>query len=92
MNKVTTKAAETDFGSLRDNNLDTYAANIFYHILLIAKECIPNKVVTINLLGPPWLTTQIKRFIKNMTMTFKNTQTHQLAWSSSNALKTKQFP
>ena len=66
-----TKALETDWNSLRDNNLDTYAANISNHILLIAKECIPNKVVTIKPSDPPWLTTHIKRFIRKRKRAYR---------------------
>ena len=57
------KAAETDWSALRDANLDTYAINITTRLLSIVKNCIPNKVVRIKPSDPPWLTTQIKRFI-----------------------------
>ena len=66
-----TKAVETDWNSLRDNNLDTYAANISNHILLIAKECIPNKVVTIKPSNPPWLTTRIKQVIRKRKRAYR---------------------
>ena len=59
-----TKAAETEWDSLRNNNLDTYATNISYRIMAIAKQCIPNKVVTIKPSDPRWLTTKIKQFIR----------------------------
>ena len=58
------KAAETDWSALRDDNLDTYAINITTRLLSIAKDCIPNKIVRIKHSDPPWLTTQIKRFIR----------------------------
>ena len=81
-----TKAVETDWNSLRDNNLDTYAANISNHIRLIVKECIPNKVVTIKPSDPPWLTNYIKRFIRKWKRAYRkaNTETRQLIGSSSN--------
>ena len=59
-----TKAAETDWASLRDDNLDTYTTNISNRILLIAKRCIPNRVVRIKPSDPPWLTLRIKKIIR----------------------------
>ena len=66
-----TKAAETDWDSLRNDNLDTYASNISNRITSIAKQCIPNKVVTIKPSDPPWLTTKIKQFIRKRKRAYK---------------------
>ena len=65
------KAAETDWSALRDDNLDTYAINITTRLLSIAKDCIPNKIVRIKPSDAPWLTTQIKRFIRKRKRAYK---------------------
>ena len=41
------KAQNTDWDSLRDDNLDTYATNISNSVLAMASECIPNKHITV---------------------------------------------
>ena len=58
------KAVETDWDALRHKNIDIYATNIRNHILSIAKECIPNKVVRVRPTDPPWLTSHIKSYIR----------------------------
>ena len=72
-----TKAAETDWDSLRNENLDTYATNISNRIMSIAKQCIPNKVVTIKPSDPPWLTTKIKQFIRKRQRAYKKSKTNK---------------
>ena len=57
--------------SLRDNDIDVYANNITNHILYIAKECIPNRVIRIRLSDPSWLRTHIKRFIRKHTRAYR---------------------
>ena len=41
-------ASITNWHSLQDDDVDIYALNLTNKILHIAKECIPNRVVTIN--------------------------------------------
>ena len=65
------KAAETDWDSLWDDDLNTYASNITNHILSIAKECIPNKTVRIKPTDRPWITTAIKRYIKKRKRAYR---------------------
>ena len=65
------KAAETDWSAFRDDSLDTYAINITTRLLSIAKDCIPNKIVRIKPSDPPWLTTQIKRFIRKRKRAYR---------------------
>ena len=40
-------ASTTNWHSLQDDDVDIYALNLTNKILHIAKECIPNRVVTI---------------------------------------------
>ena len=48
--------------------------NITQHIISIAKECIPNKIVTINTSDPPWITTTIKRYIRKRKRAYRKTK------------------
>ena len=88
-----TKAAETDWASLRDDNLDTYlyTTNISNRILLIAQQCIPNRVVRIKPSDPPWLTLRIKKIIRKRKKTYKKRKslTRQPTGLILNALETK---
>ena len=58
------KALTTDWDSIKDRNIDTYAQNISYSILKIASECIPNKCITVKPSDPPWITSVLKRQIR----------------------------
>ena len=88
-----TKAAETGWASLRDDNLDTYlyTANISKRILLIAQQCIPNRVVRIKPVDPPWLTLRIKKIIRKRKRAYKKRKslTRQPTGLILNALETK---
>ena len=53
-----------DWDSFQGNNVDIYSENITSTILSIAKECIPNRQITIRPSEPPWITTEIKRNIR----------------------------
>ena len=57
------KARDTDWDSIRIENIDTYATNISNSILAIASECIPNKCITVKPPDPPWITSVLKRQI-----------------------------
>ena len=41
------KAAATDWDTLHDQDIDIYAQNITRHIISLAKDCIPNKIIRI---------------------------------------------
>ena len=60
-----------DWDSLQDNNVDTYSENITSTILSIAKECIPNRQITIRPSEPPWITTEIKRKIRKRKRAYR---------------------
>ena len=55
----------------KSENINTYAQNITQHIISIAKECIPNKIVNINTSDPPWITTTIKRYIRKRKRAYR---------------------
>ena len=57
-------ASITILHSLQDYGVDIYALNLINKILHIAKECIPNRVVTMRPSDPPWITTTIKGYIR----------------------------
>ena len=65
-NLLRTKATNTDWESLRDNDINVYANNITNHILHIAKECIPNRDIRFRPSDPPWLATHIKDLLGNV--------------------------
>ena len=50
------KSQNTDWDSLRDDNLDMFATNISDLVLAIASECIPNKHIAVKPFDPPWIT------------------------------------
>ena len=60
-----------DWDSLQDNNVDTYSENITSTILSVAKECIPNRQITIRPSDPPWLTTEIKLNIRKRKRAYR---------------------
>ena len=64
-------ASTTNWHSLQDDDVDIYALNLTNKILHIAKECIPNRVVTIRPSDPPWITTTIKRYIRKRKRIFR---------------------
>ena len=65
------KARDTDWDSLRDENIDTYATNISNSILTIASECIPNKSITVIPSDPPWITSGLKRQIRKRRRAYR---------------------
>ena len=54
----------TDWNQLHDDDTDVYALNTTNKVLSLAKECIPNKYVTIRPSDPHWITSTIKRYIR----------------------------
>ena len=90
-NALRNKARQTDWDSLHDNDINTYANNISNQIVDIAAECIPNKTVRIKPSKPPWITTYIKRYIRKRKRTYKKakgTNSHQ-DWQKFKTLRNK---
>ena len=70
-NLLREKAANTDWNSLQDNNINIHAENITNYILTIAKECIPNKTIRVRPSEPPWITSNIKQNIRRRKRAYK---------------------
>ena len=85
------KARNTDWYSLRDENIDTYATNIRNSILAIASECIPNKCTTVKPSDPPWITSVLKRQIRKRRRAYRKAkatnQSHR--WTKFKRLRNK---
>ena len=54
----------TDWNSLRNDDMDTYTNNITEHITKLANKHIPNKEIKVRKSDPSWLTTNIKRLMR----------------------------
>ena len=61
---------ETDWNSLKDNNIDVYAQNVTNRILDLVNKHIPNKHVHIRKSDPPWLSNTIKRLMRKRKNVF----------------------
>ena len=59
-----TELTNTDWQTLKDNNVDKYAENITERIIALANKHIPNKLITVRKSDPPWLTTNIKKLLR----------------------------
>ena len=69
---------DTDWKSLKSNDIDTYAENITDRITFLTNKHIPNKMITVRKTDPPWLTNNIKRLLrkkKGCTTNIKNPTT-----------------
>lgn len=85
------KAAEIDWDALRDNDIDTYAANLHSTITSLASECIPNKLVKIKPAEPSWINANIKQYIRKRKRAYRkarrtNTELH---WTRFKTLRNK---
>ena len=70
---------ETNWESLKNNDIDIYASNITDKISELAKKNIPNKTVKIRQSDPTWLTSEIKKMIrkrKRFYNKFKRSKSH----------------
>ena len=54
----------TDWNSLRNDDMDTYTNNITEHITKLVNKHIPNKEIKVRKSDPSWLTTNIKRLMR----------------------------
>ena len=59
-----TELTNTDWQTLKDNNVDKYAENITERIIALANKHIPNKLIRVRKSDPPWLTTNIKKLLR----------------------------
>ena len=70
-NLLREKATSVDGNSLQDDNIDVYASNIESKITSLARECIPNKNIKVRPNEPPWLTTFLKRKIRQQNRAYR---------------------
>ena len=61
---LSTELNETDWNSLKDDNVDLYAQNVIDRITYLVNKHIPNKTVHVRKSDPVWLTTNIKRLMR----------------------------
>ena len=57
-------ASSTDWKALHNPDINIYAKRLIDKILELSKDCIPNKIVTIQPSDSPWMTSSIKRYIR----------------------------
>lgn len=55
---------ETDWNSIKSNDIDIYAANITEKIIDLVNKHVPNKNIKVRNSDPPWLTNNIKRLMR----------------------------
>lgn len=65
------KAAAINWDDLRDNDIDSYSANLNYTITNLASECIPNKIVKIKPAEPSWINANIKQYIRKRKRAYR---------------------
>ncbi|MCG8047764.1 MAG: hypothetical protein N0E48_19410, partial [Candidatus Thiodiazotropha endolucinida] len=55
---------ETNWNSLKDDDVDIYAKNVTDAILNLVNKHIPNKTIHIRKSDPPWLTNDLKKLMR----------------------------
>ncbi|MCG8034058.1 MAG: reverse transcriptase family protein [Candidatus Thiodiazotropha taylori] len=65
------KASEVDWDALQNDDIDVYAGKIFTTIDSLARTCIPNRTVRIKQSDPPWITSDIKCWIRKRKRAYK---------------------
>ena len=73
-NNLRNKARQTDWECLKDNDIDTYANNISNQVSGLAAECIRNKLVRMKPSEPPWITSNVKKYIRKRKRAYKKAQ------------------
>ena len=88
-NLLREKASSFDWNSLQNDNIDVYASNIETKIISLSRECIPNKNIKVRPYEPPWLTTFLKRKIRQRKRAYKKAKRTRLEnhWSKFKNLR-----
>ncbi|MCG8046167.1 MAG: reverse transcriptase domain-containing protein [Candidatus Thiodiazotropha endolucinida] len=55
---------DTDWNTLKSNDIDTYAENITNRITSLTNKHIPNKLIKVRQSDPSWLTNNIKKLLR----------------------------
>ena len=74
------KADQTDWTSLKDDNIENYANQISEKIIEITDQCIPNKIVRIKPSDQPWINSSIKRKIRARKRAYKKAKATNAAY------------
>ena len=61
-----TKVANTEWDALTGPDINIYTRNITGHINSLTAECVPYRTVRIRPSDPPWITTAIRKLIRNV--------------------------
>ena len=69
------RAALSNWDSFKDADIDTFARNVTNHIKEISKQCIPNKIIRVSPLEPPWITSSIKKQIRKRKRLYRRVKT-----------------
>ena len=85
------KAAAIDWDTLRDNDIDSYAANLHSTITNLASECIPNKIIKIKPTGPSWINAKIKQYTRKRKRAYRKAKrtNAELHWTQFKTLRNK---
>ena len=82
-------ASSTDWNALHNPDIHVYAKRLIDKILEISKDCIPNKIVTIRLSDPPWITTSIKRYIRKRKKAYRRQTNFMNDWNTFRRFQNK---
>ena len=89
--KLRSDIRQTDFSTLKHENINTYSQNISNYLLQLSNSCIPNYNITVRPSEPPWLSTELKRSIRARKRAYKRAKTSQSAyhWAKFRELRNK---
>ena len=65
------KISHTNWGELVNNDVNIYATNITETLMNLSSLCIPNKLLTVKPHEPCWLSTEIKRQIRQRKRAYR---------------------
>ena len=78
-NLLREKASLTNWDNLYDADINKYAQNISNHIIMIAKECVPNRKTRIKPDVPAWINSEIRRLIRKRKTAFRKAKRTNLS-------------
>ena len=83
------QASLVDWPALYDDNIDTYSVNITSKIIDLAKDNIPNRNITIHPSDPPWITSELKRYIRKRKRSYHRAKRtgNETDWSKFKKLR-----
>lgn len=83
------KFLNTDWDSLKNSNIDIYATNITDHIKTLSYECIPNKIVNIRQMEPPWMHNELRKLMRKRKRAYDKAKrtNHVQHWTSYKKLR-----